>query len=109
MGYSSKLLKKNLQCEAVITSSHLFYCPYRKDGKKVMDLLRKALKTAETVMAKSENFYLLVKILNTYIYFFSIEAEFMTVQDINDMFSFIKETIDEMEDQKPAQAGLKAL
>ena len=58
-------------------------------------------------MAKSENFYLLVKILNTYI--FSIEAEFMTVQDINDMFSFIKETIDEMEDQKPAQAGLKAL
>ena len=74
-----------------------------------MDLLRKALKTAETVMAKSENFYLLVKILNTYIYFFSIEAEFMTVQDINDMFSFIKETIDEMEDQKPAQAGLKAL
>lgn len=79
MGYSSKLLKKNLQCEAVITSSHLFYCPYRKDGKKVMDLLRKALKTAETQMAKSENFYLLVKILNTYLFFFSIEAEFMTV------------------------------
>jgi hypothetical protein len=25
------------------------------------------------------------------------------------LLSFIKETIDEMEDQKPAQAGLKAL
>ena len=72
-------------------------------------LLRKALKTTEAIMAKSENFYLLVKILNTYVYYFTIEAEFMNVQDINDLLSFIKETIDEMEDQKPAQAGLKAL
>lgn len=90
-------------------ASRMYYGPYRKDGKKVMDLLRKALKTAEVIMAKSENFYLLVKILNTYVYYFTIEAEFINVQDINDLLSFIKETIDEMEDQKPAQAGLKAL
>jgi vacuolar protein sorting-associated protein 35 len=78
LGYSAKLLKRNLQCEATIMGSRLFYCPYRKDGKKVMDYLRKALKTAEAVMAKSENFYLLVKILNTYLFYFSIEAEFLS-------------------------------
>lgn len=80
----------------------MYFGPYRKDGKKVMDLLRKALKTAEAIMAKSENFYLLVKILNTYVYYLTIEADFITVQEINDLLSFIKETIDEMEDQKPA-------
>jgi vacuolar protein sorting-associated protein 35 len=109
IGYSSKLLKKNLQCEAIINSSHLFYSPYKKDGKRVMDQLRKALKTAEICMTKPENLYLLDKILNTYLYFFTIEADFLTVQDINDLLSFIKETIDEMEDQKPAEASLKFL
>ena len=58
----------------------MFYGPFRKDGKRVMDLLRKALKTAESqIAAKSENFYLLVKILNSYIYYMTIEAEFVTV------------------------------
>lgn len=57
----------------------MFYGPFRKDGKKVMDLLRKALKTAESqIAAKSENFYLLVRILNQYIYYMTIEAEFVS-------------------------------
>jgi vacuolar protein sorting-associated protein 35 len=30
VGYSGKLLKKNLQSEATTTSSHLFYCPAKK-------------------------------------------------------------------------------
>lgn len=98
LGYSGKLLKKNLQCEATITASRMFWGPFRKDGKKVKDLLRKALKTAEAIMAKSENFYLLVKILNDYVYYLTIEAEFVEVSDVNDLLSFIKETIDEMED-----------
>ena len=33
----------------------------------------------------------------------------MQAQDINDLLSFIKETIDEMEDQGPAEASLKFL
>lgn len=43
-----------------------------------------------------------MKILNTYVYYLTIEAEFITAQEINDLLSYIKETIDEMEDQKPA-------
>ena len=72
-----------------------------------MDQLKKALKTADVCMTKPENLYLLVKLLNTYVYFFSVDAEFMTSQDINDLLRFIKDTIDEMEDQGPAQSSLK--
>ena len=60
IGYCGKLLKKNMQCEAIIKSSHLYYCHFRKDGKKAMDQLKKALKTADVCMTKPENLYLLV-------------------------------------------------
>lgn len=70
ISYSNKLLKKNLQAEAITLSSHLFFCTSRKQGTQVMTQLRKALKTSEICMTKPENLYLLVKILNTYLYFF---------------------------------------
>ena len=75
-----------------------------------MEQLRKALKIAEACLAsKPENLYVLVQILNTYIYYYQIESEFMTKTDINDLFSFIKEIVDEMEDKKLASDGLKYL
>lgn len=110
ISYNGKLLKKNLQAEAINISTHLFYCPFRKAGNKVMEQLRKALKVAEACLtSKPENLYVLVQILNTYIYFYQIESEFMTKTDINDLFSFIKEIVDEMEDKKLAAEGLKYL
>ena len=78
IGYFNKLLKKNLQSEAITDSSHLFYCLFKKQGTKVMDQLRKALKTAEACMNKPENFYLLVKILNTYLYYYQLDANILT-------------------------------
>jgi len=61
ISYHGKLLKKNLQAEAVTTASHLFYCPFRKEGNKVMEQLRKALKLAEAcITSKPENLYVLV-------------------------------------------------
>ena len=69
--------------------------------------MRKALKTSEICMTKPENLYLLVKILNSYLYFFQqSENNFVQAQDINDLLSFIRETIDEMEDRGPAAASL---
>mmetsp|Transcript_83936 Transcript_83936/g.115917 ORF Transcript_83936/g.115917 Transcript_83936/m.115917 type:complete len:208 (-) Transcript_83936:142-765(-) len=106
VAYSSKLLKKNAQCDALTTSAHLFYSPFRKDGNQVMTQLRKALKTSEICMTKPENLYLLVNILNKYVYYFYMEYDFMTAQDINDLISFIKETVDEMEDQEPAKESI---
>mmetsp|Transcript_36506 Transcript_36506/g.26581 ORF Transcript_36506/g.26581 Transcript_36506/m.26581 type:complete len:83 (+) Transcript_36506:2181-2429(+) len=57
-------------------------------------------------MTKPENLYLLVNILNKYVYFYYMEYDFMTAQDINDLISFIKETVDEMEDQEPAKSSI---
>ena len=37
ISYSGKLLKKNLQVEAITVSSHLYYCHFKKKGNKVMD------------------------------------------------------------------------
>jgi len=68
--YSNKLLKKNLQAEAITLASHLYFCTSRKQGQQVMTQLRKALKTSEICMTKPENLYLLVKILNAYLYFY---------------------------------------
>ena len=97
--YSNKLLKKNLQAEAITLASHLYFCTSRKQGTQVMAQLRKALKTSEICMTKPENLYLLVKILNSYLFFFQhAENTFVNAQDINDLLSFIKETVEEMED-----------
>ena len=110
ISYSNKLLKKNLQAEAINLASHLYFCTSRKQGTQVMASQRKALKTSEICMTKPENLYLLVKILNSYIFFFQHrENNFVSAQDINDLLSFIKETIDEMEDRGPAEPSLKFL
>lgn len=110
VSYSGKLLKKNMQCEATTLASHLFYCAFNKNGTKVMDLLRKSLKTSEVCMTKPENLYLLVNILNTYLYYRTINAEFMSDEDICTLCSFIKETVDEIEEfNEPAKQALKAL
>lgn len=75
-----------------------------------MAQLRKALKTSEICMTKPENLYLLVKILNAYLFFFQHqENTFVQAQDINDLLSFIRETIDEMEDRGPAAPSLQFL
>jgi len=77
--YNNTILKKNLQAQAIKTSSHLFYCPFRKLSNKVMEQLRKALKIAEaSTNLDPENFTVLVQILNTYIYYYQIGSDFMT-------------------------------
>ena len=75
-----------------------------------MDLLRKSLKMSDSCMAKKENLYLLVNILNTYIYYLVIESEFMNPGEIITLCNLIHETISDMEDlNEPAKAAIKAL
>jgi hypothetical protein len=107
ISYSGKLLKKNLHAESTTLSAHLYNCHFKKQGHKVMDQLRKSLKTGEAVMTnKPENLYLLVQVLNTMVYYYQMEADFIVVDDVNTMLSLIKEIVDEIEDKTPAQASL---
>ncbi len=47
VSYCSKLLKKPAQCEAITFASSLYYSSYKKQGNKVMDCLKRAIKIAD--------------------------------------------------------------
>jgi hypothetical protein len=102
-------LKKPAQCEAIINASSLFNSPYKVDGKRVMDQLKKAMKICDVCMSSSKNLYLCVELLNKYLFFYVYEAPFMTAEDINNLLEFIKEHVDGLEDKESAKDGLKYL
>ena len=85
------LLKKPAQCEAIINASNLFNTPYKQDGKRVMDQLKKALKICDVCMTSAKNLYPCVELLNKYLYYYIYEATFMTADDVNNMIDFINE------------------
>lgn len=70
VSYCSKLLKKPSQCEAITFASSLYYSSYKKEGKKVMDCLKRAIKIADICQNQTKNLYLFANILNKYLYFF---------------------------------------
>lgn len=75
-----------------------------------MEQLRKALKVAEAcVGVDPANLTILVQILNTYIYYYQMDSGIVQASDVSDLFSFIKEIADEIEDKKKASEGLKFL
>ena len=43
-----------------------------------MDCLKKAIKIADKCMTESKNIYLFINILNKYLYYYSIDAEFVS-------------------------------
>jgi len=53
----------------------------------------KCLKIATTAMKDAENLYLLVHILNKYIYFYMSDVDQITAGDINKLIDLVKENI----------------
>ena len=78
VSYCSRLLKKPSQCEALTFASSLYYCHYQKNSQKIMDCFRKVIKNAEQIIKDSKNLYLFANLLNKYLYYFSIDAEFVS-------------------------------
>jgi vacuolar protein sorting-associated protein 35 len=91
VSYCSKLLKKPSQCEALTFAASLYYSHYQKLGSKVMDCLKRAIKISDICMNQGKNLYLFAHILNKYLYYFSIEADFISAKDINTLIELIKE------------------
>jgi vacuolar protein sorting-associated protein 35 len=76
--YAARLLKKPDQCRAVYMVSHLFWAPgseQKKDDKRVLEALRKALKVADACIDASMNIHLFVEILNECLYYFENHCE----------------------------------
>lgn len=89
VSYCSRLLKKPSQCEALTFAASLYYCHYQKNGHKVMDCLKRAIKIADICMTQGKNLYLFAHILNKYLYYFSIDAEFVRFTILNSHIGYI--------------------
>lgn len=86
-----------------------------------MDCLKKAIKIADKCMNEVKNIYLFINILNKYLYYYSIDAEFVstskfyalmqiTTEDINNLIELIKEHIDQSQgDDQQMKDALKYL
>lgn len=98
--YSTKLLVRQDQCQSVLQCSHLFWVgdaetDYR-DGKKVLECLQKALKTADLVTEPAANLSLFIEILNEYLYHFSHGNQTITVAFLNNLIELINTNIDSL-------------
>ncbi|KAL4613614.1 vacuolar protein sorting-associated protein 35 [Arapaima gigas] len=102
---ASKLLKKPDQCRAVSTCAHLFWSGRNtdkngeeiRDGKRVMECLKKALKIANQCMDPSLQVQLFIEILNRYIYFYEKENDAVTIQVLNQLVQKIREDVPNLE------------
>ncbi|CAG0880651.1 unnamed protein product [Darwinula stevensoni] len=101
---ATKLLKKPDQSRAVGTCSHLFWsaCTAEKaaalhDGKSVNDCLKKAIRTANNCMDKSVQVQLYVETLSLFVYFFERNNDQVTVQQLNQLMSKIREELPQLE------------
>uniref|UniRef100_A0A673JFG2 Vacuolar protein sorting-associated protein 35 n=1 Tax=Sinocyclocheilus rhinocerous TaxID=307959 RepID=A0A673JFG2_9TELE len=102
---ASKLLKKPDQCRAVSICAHLFWSGRNtdksgeeiRDGRRVMECLKKALKIANQCMDPSLQVQLFIEILNRYICFYERENDAVTVQVLNQLIQKIREDLPNLE------------
>lgn len=108
---ASKLLKKPDQCRGVATCSHLFWSGKTaasaelaaaeggelRDGKRVLECLKKGVRIAKQCMDLSVQVQLFVELLNHYVFFFEKGNEQADVQIINQLIAKIKEELPNLE------------
>jgi len=98
---ASKLLKKPDQCRGVAICSHLFWSGKRKelegketrDGKRVVECLKKGLKISNQCMDSTVKVQLFVELLNHYMLFFERGNTEVSVVMINQLIEKIGEEI----------------
>jgi len=94
---ASKLLKKPDQCQGVLSVCNLFWSGYTsadpntpiRDGKKVVDCLKKALKIANQCMDPVVQVQLFNQILNSYILYYEDNNQLITIEMINELVARI--------------------
>lgn len=103
---ASKLLKKPDQCRGVATCSHLFWSGKTlatpepgelRDGKRVLECLKKGVRIAKQCMDVSVQVQLFVELLNHYVFFYEKGDEQVSVEIINQLIAKIKEELPNLE------------
>lgn len=100
---ASKLLKKPDQCRGVATCSHLFWSGKDsagqevKDGKRVLECLKRGVRFAKQCMDISVQVQLFVELLNHYIFFYEKGNDQVTIQILNQVIAKIREELPNLE------------
>ncbi|XP_002130247.2 vacuolar protein sorting-associated protein 35 [Ciona intestinalis] len=102
---ASRLLKKPDQSRAVAHVAHLFWsgCTQETDKKemresrRVVECLKKAIRTANQCMEPAVQLQLFVEILNKYIYFYERGCTGITVDLLNQLIAKIREELGGLE------------
>lgn len=95
--YSARLLKKQDQCTAIISSTHMFWSEQSQNERRVVECLKKALKVADVCMSNPQNLWLFVLILNKYLYFIEQGVTSIEPQSVGKLIDLIKEQIQKAE------------
>nr|SVE71503.1 EOG090X00QE [Daphnia similis] len=98
---ASALLRKPDQCRALILVSNLFWSSTTKelegkpmrDGKKVLECLRKAGKVATECLDPGVQAQLIVELVNVYVHFFHQGNHHITVTQINELISKVRQDL----------------
>lgn len=114
--HAARLLKKPLQCRAVATCSHLFWCDARRDGKRVLECMQKCLKITDAIVqSDSKQVTLWVEMLDHYTYYYECECEEVTIKFVQSLINlcfehvaFAENDAQSASDGKQARAHLKA-
>lgn len=102
---AAKLLKKPDQCRAILACSHVFWSSKVKeslnsemrDGSKVAECLKKAVRIASNCMDKVVQLQLLVEILNSYVLYFEKGCPEITSDLLNQMIRKIRDDLKSLE------------
>nr|CAG4636762.1 EOG090X00QE [Ceriodaphnia reticulata]SVE72762.1 EOG090X00QE [Ceriodaphnia reticulata] len=98
---ASALLRKPDQCRALILVSNLFWSSTTKelegkpmrDGKKVLECLRKAGKVATECLDPGVQAQLIVELVNAYVHFFHQGNQHITVTHVNELISKVRQDL----------------
>lgn len=113
--YCSKLLRKTDQCRAIYMASHLWWIvddtektedadeseipdlvsgvghlSLKSDGKRVLECLQRALRTADSILDSNVSLELFIEILNQSLYFFIHGNNLITVRYLNGLIELIE-------------------
>ncbi|EEB19086.1 vacuolar protein sorting, putative [Pediculus humanus corporis] len=100
---ASKLLKKPDQCRGVATCAHLFWSGKKlngeemRDGKRVVECLKKGVRIASQCMDISVQVQLFVELLNHYIYFYEKGNDQIKIAMLNQVIAKIQEELPNLE------------
>nr|SVE74010.1 EOG090X00QE [Daphnia barbata] len=98
---ASALLRKPDQCRALILVSNLFWSSTTKelegkpmrDGKKVLECLRKAGKVATECLDPGVQAQLIVELVNAYVHFFHQGNQHITITHINELIGKVRQDL----------------